>query len=299
MIQIRWIYILKLSESIWRRSKHNLMSTRALYFLLVAVLPWLRMDAQLKREIATSMPLVPRIIKDTVPKWMCRINLHPHEWVDFQPAKNIDYVLYGPLLSFQSAVSKSVLLEQSDSILKASRFFSETIAKTLRLKKRASTLTVSTFYFDRACANAGLSRRLIYLIKGRKCKLVSDTSFDDSNRLDKEVSTRLHSFYLLPNQFFFYDRAEQAIVLDNITPLCFKDMFFSNSPDRTPASNMISRVLFEVVQRSFPQFIAVGCGCTSPYGEYHVDNTVLHLNHENLYKKYDSLYQDYSEGRWP
>ena len=271
------------------------MLKRSLYFLLLAGMGWLRAGAQVRPAPPDSQQFAPTVIPNKIPKWMRKINLSPNEHVEFQPQKQVDR----PILRLNAAVPKSALIEKGDSILMASRQFSKQIAKKHRLKRKASPLIVSTLYFDRACVNAGLSRRIIYLIRGRKCKMQTDSIFDDSSQLDSAITSRLHSFYLLRSQFFFYDSAANAIILETITPRCVKDWYYRNDPENTPAVKVTYRVLFEIVQHSFPQFAAVGCGCIAPFGEYYVDVTVLNLNHENLRNKYDTIYQDYRRGRYP
>jgi hypothetical protein len=276
-------------------SKLNAMSKRSLCFLLLAGMAWLPVGAQVQPALPDSQQFAPRVIPNKIPKWVQRIDLSANEHVEFQPQKQLD----GPILRMSAAVPKSALMEKGDSILIASRQFSMQIAKRHRLKRKAPALIVSALYSDRACVNAGLSRRLTYVIKRRHCKMQTDSTFDDSSILDSAITSRLHSFYLKPYQFLLYDSATNAIILETITPRCVKDWYYINDRENTPAVRATYRVLFEVVQHNFPQFVAVGCGCKAPFGEYRVDATALFLNHENLRNKYDTIYQEYRKGRYP
>lgn len=260
---------------------------------------WLQVGAQVVPAIPPGYMLAPPVIKDTVPRWVRKVNLQPHEFITFKPETEVDGIRYGPVLKFQGAVSKDVLVNKRDSILAASRLFARQIKKRLRWKNKGIGVTLSALYFDRACANAGMSRRIIYTIIGRECKLYSDTSFDDSNRLDSAISSRLHLFPLQPGQYFIYDHEANVIILDKVTPKCVKDWYYRYDTTLTPATKVTYMVLFEVVQHSFPKVSGVACGCTAPWGEYHVDATLMTLKQESLRTQYDWIYQEYRKGRYP
>jgi hypothetical protein len=265
--------------------------------LLFALLCWLQADAQ----VQPASPLLehfPRVMRKKVPRWVRNLNLYPNEFVKYQPRKELRFVSSMPVLKLNVAINKSVFTENGDSILIASQEFNKQILKSRRLKIMPRPLLVSAFYFDRACINAGLSRRITYVVKGRTCQLQTDSSFDDSSELDSAITSRLHLFDLLPHQFLSYDAATKAITLQNITPKCIKDRYYRADPENTPAIKVTYRVLFEIVQNSFPKFDAVGCGCTAPHGEYKVEITGLSLNHENLRDCYDAIYQAYRQGRY-
>ena len=276
------------------------MYRRSIFYLLFTFIGWLNLSAQVLPASPINSQLAPRIIIDSIPNWMYKIVLQPNEWVRLRKGKSVEQIYFGPILQFKAALTKEALVNRGDSILKESDLFGRKLAKTVHLKKRGVPLTISALYFDRACLNAGISRRFIYVIKGRKCRLKSDSTFDDSFELDSAVSARLQSFPLLPNQYFSYDGGNmKTISLHTILTECHKDLHLSSDTDNTPARKVTSRVLFEIVQRDFGKFDAVGCGCTAPRGEYHVDITGLLLNQENLRNQYDSLYKDYREFRWP
>ena len=274
------------------------MAKRYLYIFLFAGLGCsLQVGAQVKSTPPAPQGLSP-VIRQQVPRWVRKINLSPNESIYFQPKKETEPLTGRPILKMNAAVSKSALIEKGDSILMASQEFSKQIIKRHRLKRKAPELLLSTLYFDRACVNAGLSRRITYVIKGRTCTMQTDSSFDDSSVLDTAIAGRMQSFFLLPTQFLFYDAAANAVILETITPKCVKDWYYRSDPENTPAVKVTYRVLFEIVQHDFPKVTAVGCGCTAPYGEYKVDVTGMFLKHENLRTQYDSIYKAYRKGKY-
>ena len=233
--------------------------------------------------------------RDTVPAWVRAIPLLPNENMFFKKGKTLDYVYFSPSITFQAAVSKAVLTGKRDSIRKASRSFVKGIAVRLHLKKGIK-LTVGTGYFDRCRGNAGVARRIVYIINGCKVKLYTDSTFDDTAQLDSAVSSRLGSFYLAPDEYIAYLKEEKAFLLCKITTQCHKDEPLPNEPQFTWASKTATRILFEVVQRDFPKFKSVGCGCTDPWSDHYAGTTQLTLDELDLEHNYESNYRDFKRG---
>lgn len=278
--------------------KFHQMLKRSLFFFLFAGLGCsLQVGAQVKSTPPASQGLSP-VIPQHIPRWVRKVNLSPNESLYIQSTKEVKPLTGRPILKMNAAVHKSALIENGDSILMASQEFSKQISKRRLFQKKPREILLSTLYFDRACLNAGLSRRITYLIKGRTCTMLTDSSFDDSWELDTAIAGRMQSFFLLPTQFLIYDAAGKAIILKTITPKCVKDWYYRSDPENTPAVKVTYRVLFEIVQHDFPKITAVGCGCAAPHGEYRVEATGMFLKHDNLRTQYDSIYKAYLKGKY-
>ena len=168
---------------------------------MVAFMCWLRVGAQVQ-PVSPAPQLPARVIRQKVPRWLRKIQLSANETIYFQPRKEAEPLTGRPILKLNAAVNKSALTEKSDSILTASQEFSMQIAKRRRLNRKAPELLLSTLYSDRACVNAGLSRRITYVIKGRTCTMQTDSSFDDSSVLDSAIASRMRSFFFAANSIF-------------------------------------------------------------------------------------------------
>lgn len=251
--------------------------------------------AQTAPGSAERPPVATGADRDTVPAWVRAIPLQPNENVYFKKGKTLDHVYFSASIMLQAAVTKAVLTGKRNVIRKASRSFVKGIADSLHLKK-GTKLTVGTGYFDRCRGNAGVSRRLVYLINGRKIKLYTDSTFDETARLDSAVSSRLDSFYLAPDEYIVYLKEEKAFLLCKITAQCHKDEPLPNEPEFSWASKTATRLLFEVVRRDFPKFKSVGCGCTDPWSNHYAGTSALTLDKFDLEHNYESDYQHYKRG---
>lgn len=250
------------------------------------------------QPVDTLPPRNAQVKTDTVPKWVRAIHLLPNESLTFDKGKYLDNNYVTPCLRLQACIPKAVLMNKGDSILEASRLFVKGVADNLHLRK-GTMLTAATLYFDRLRGNAGMVRRMVYLINGRKLKLLSDSAFDDSWQLDSAVSSRLDSFSLAPNEYIMYLKEERAIVLYNITTRCSRDEPLASDSQTTWANKTATRILFEVVKHDYPKFKSIGCGYSNPWGMYYIHAARLMLEQLDLDHNYEAEYQEYKEHPWP
>jgi hypothetical protein len=270
------------------------MTKRFLYFLVFAVMGWLKVGAHVKNALPASPPGYAHLGTDTLPKWVQGIRLLPNERLRFEPETIKNGVKYLPALLVQAAIPKTALVSKQDSILVASQLLVKDISDSLHLKN-GSEFTVIVVYADRCREGAGLSRRLDYLINGRKIKLEADKSIDETANLDSAISSRLDLFPLEPNEFFLYNKQRKTLVLNTITERCNKEeRVTSNLPDTWGEVNNM-RILFEVVQRDYTTLQGVAYSCVDAWGVNDGTDSQSLFSQLDLEKNYGSMYRYYKK----
>lgn len=260
-------------------------------FFLLMILCWLHVDAQVQPASAAppeNPVLDSNLMREHVPRWLKAIQLRPNESLQFEPGKLIGRRFIWPSLRLQVAMSKTVLKKKKDSLFRAARSFVNRMRDSLHLNKTSKVL-ISIYYFDKYRYNAGLSRQILYNIDGRNTR-VTDSTSDETGRIDSAINSRLDSFRLMPNQYLTHNRNGKVIGICNITSTCKKDIPYAGKPNLSEAKVGALRLLFEVIQYDYPRFTGVGFVCIDPWGGYSDDPTGFYFERMDLAHGYNDMY---------